>query len=476
MSRFDAAVVGSGPNGLAAAVALASTGRKVIVYEAAATPGGGTRTEALTLPGYRHDVCSAIHPMGLASPFFRGLGLEDEGLTWIHPELPLAHPLDDGPAALLHRSVDATADGLGDDANAWRALFQPLEQGFEQIIADSLGPLRLPRHPLRMSRFGLQALRSATRLANGWFTTERAKALFAGVACHSVLPLEAPSSAAIGLVLSAAGHAVGWPIARGGSAAIADALVARLIKLGGEVVCKQPITSLGDVDTEGPILFDTSPSALARIAEAQLPASYQARLHAFRHGPGSCKVDYALDGPVPWRDPEVLKAGTVHLGGTLAELADAERAPHHGHIPERPYVLVAQQSLFDDTRAPGGHHTLWAYCHVPNGCADDVSDRIEAQLERYAPGFKDRVLHKTVRTAAAYERYNPNYVGGDIGGGVVDLKQLFNRPVSLLSPYRTPHPRLFLCSASTPPAGGVHGGGGVYAANAAAPEVKLPTR
>lgn len=476
MSAFDAAVVGSGPNGLAAAVALASTGRKVVVYEAAETPGGGTRTDALTLPGYRHDVCSAIHPMGLASPFFSGLGLEDEGLTWIHPDVPLAHPLDDEPAALLRRSVQETAAGLGADADAWRALFEPLQQGFDDIIADSLGPLRVPRHPLRMSRFGLQALRSARKLAEGWFTTARARALFAGTACHSVLPLEAASSAAIGLMLTTAGHAVGWPIARGGSAAIADALVARLEKLGGEVVCERPITSVADVDTEGPILFDTSPSALARIAEAELPASYQARLHAFRHGPGSCKVDYALDGPVPWRDPEVLRAGTVHLGGTLAELADAERAPHEGDIPEHPYVLVAQQSLFDDTRAPAGKHTLWAYCHVPNGCADDVSEKIETQLERFAPGFKDIVLHKTVRTAAALERYNPNYVGGDIGGGVVDLRQLFARPVSMASPYRTPHPRLFLCSASTPPAGGVHGMCGFFAAKAAAPEVKLPGR
>ena len=476
MNTFDAAVVGSGPNGLAAAVALAQTGRKVVVYEAAASPGGGTRTEAVTLPHFQHDICSAIHPMGLASPFFRALELEREGLTWIHPEVPLAHPLDREPAALLHRSLDETAAGLGADADAWTALFAPIEEGFAQIIDDSLGPLRIPRHPWRMSRFGLQALRSAKGLARGWFTTERAQALFAGVACHSVLPLETASSAAIGLVLSAAGHHVGWPIAEGGSSQISKALVSRLRRLGGDVVCDRPITDFADIDTEGPVLFDTSPRALADIAKAQLPPRYRDRLLSFRHGPGSCKVDYALDGPVPWRDPNVLKAGTVHLGGSLDELAIAERAPHQGDIPDRPYVLVAQQSLFDASRAPEGKHTLWAYCHVPNGCDEDVSDRIEAQIERFAPGFKDLILQKHVRTATGLETYNANYVGGDIGGGVVDLRQLFARPVSILNPYATPHPRIFLCSASTPPAGGVHGMCGFFAARAAAPEVKLSGR
>ncbi|MCZ6465072.1 MAG: NAD(P)/FAD-dependent oxidoreductase [Proteobacteria bacterium] len=462
--------MGTGPNGLAAAVALAQAGRSVVVFEAAATVGGGARTAELTLPGFRHDICSAIHPMAIASPFLRSLPLEEHGLDWVHPDAPLAHPLDDGSAVLLLRSVEETAKTLGEDAARYPRWIGGFVEHWVDLAADAMGPLRVPRHPIRLARlarFGLRGLRSAAGLARSTFRGEAARALLAGLAAHSVLPLERIPSAAIGLMLGIAGHATGWPMPRGGSQAISDALASLLRSLGGEIVTGVRISSLRELPSSGPLLFDVPPVELARIAGDALPAGYRRRLGRFRHGPGVFKIDWALDGPIPWRAAECARAGTVHLGGTLDEIAAGERAVWQGRHSETPYVLVAQQSLFDPTRAPEGRHTGWAYCHVPSGSTRDRTDVIESQMERYAPGFRDRVLGRHVMNTADLARYNSNYIGGDINGGVSDLGQLFFRPTLRLVPYRTPNPRIFLCSASTPPGGGVHGLGGYYAARAA---------
>lgn len=462
--RYDAVIVGAGPNGLSAAIELAEHGYATLVIEAAETIGGGSRSAQLTLPGFVHDICSAIHPLALASPALRRLPLDSFGVEFVHPPTPLAHPLDDGTAITLERSVASTAAGLGSDAAAWQEMMQPLVADFDQIIDGALGPVRIPRHPLTLARFGLSALRSASGLAEARFKGERGRALFGGMAAHSMVPLEAPGTAAVGLVLGMSGHAVGWPVVRGGSQALVDGLAGYLRAIGGEIITGWRVTSLRELPTSRVVLFDLTPRGLLDIAGDALPDGYRRQLRRFRYGMGAFKIDYALDGPVPWRAADCQRAATVHLGGTLAEIAAAEQATARGEHPERPFVLVAQQSLFDNSRAPAGKHTLWAYCHVPNGSTVDMTDRIENQIERFAPGFRDRVLERRSMFPGDLERYNANYIGGDINGGMQNLRQLFTRPAPRIDPYATPNPRLFLCSSATPPGGGVHGLGGYFAA------------
>ncbi len=465
--RYDAVVVGSGPNGLAAAITLARAGCSVLVLEAASSVGGGMRSAALTLPGFVHDVCSAIHPLGRVSPFFRALPLAEHGLRWIDPPVACAHPFDDGTAALLQRSIEATGATLGPDAAAYRALVAPTVRRWPKIERNVLGPFTIPRHPIALALFGLQAVRSAHGLARTQFRGERARALFAGLAAHAIQPLEHPLTAAFGLMLGTSAHLVGWPFPQGGSQRIADALVAYLQALGGEVRTGVRVGSLADIPPARTILFDLTPRQLLSIVGERFPASYRARLERYRYGPGAFKVDWALRGPVPWKARACTEAGTVHLGGTLDEIAASERAMWRGETSPRPYVLVAQQSLFDPSRAPDGQQTLWAYCHVPHGSTEDMTTTIEAQIERFAPGFGDLILQRHVMAPADFERYNQNYIGGDINGGVQDAWQLFTRPVARLVPYTTPLPDIFICSSSTPPGGGVHGMGGYWAARAA---------
>ncbi len=463
-TEYDAIVVGSGPNGLTAAVILARQGWKVLVVEAAPQPGGGTRSGELTLPGYVHDLCSAIHPTGVASPIFQELDLVAEGLEWLHPEVALAHPLDHGRAAILHRCLETTAASLGRDALAYHTLFEPLTATASQLFPDVFSPLSLPRHPLLMARFGLRALPPASLLARVAFRTDEARALFAGNAAHSVLPLEAPLTSAIGLMLQMTAHAVGWPVARGGSQAITTALLRLLQRHGGEIVTGWRVASLQELPPSRAVLFDTPPRALAQLAGDALPNGYRRRLLRYRHGPGVFKVDYALSEPVPWTHPDCRRAGTVHVGGSLEEIARSEYDACNGHHSEQPFVLVAQQSLCDPSRAPAGRHTLWAYCHVPHGSTVDMRDRLERQIERFAPGFRDTILAAQVSNTRSMEASNPNYIGGDVIGGMTDWRQLLTRPVARLDPWSTPNPRLFLCSASTPPAAGVHGMCGAHAA------------
>ena len=465
--RWDAIVVGSGPNGLAAAIALAQAGRSVLVLEAEAEIGGGLRSAELTLPGFRHDVCSAIHPLALASPFLRHLPLQEHGLQFAHPEIPVAHPLDDGTAVALHRSVDETAEGLGADGDAYRGLLQPLVEDWDVLLDDLLGPLRIPRNARTDMRFARAGLRSARGLARARFTGARARALLAGNAAHSMRPLGAPATAGFGLALMMLGHGVGWPVAAGGSQAIADAMASLLRSLGGEIEPGREVRSLADVRGVRAVLLDLTPQQIAGVAGDELPPRYLRALRRFRYGPAAFKLDYALDGPVPWTAPECRRAGTVHLGGSFEEIEQAEAEVAAGRHASRPYVLVAQQSLFDRGRAPDGAHTLWAYCHVPNGSRLDAREAIEAQIERFAPGFRDLIRACSVLGPADLEARNANYVGGDINGGAADLRQLFARPVARPVPYTTPNPRLFVCSSSTPPGGGVHGMCGWHAAQAA---------
>jgi phytoene dehydrogenase-like protein len=465
--EYDAVVVGAGPNGLAAAITLAQAGCSVLVLEARETIGGGLRSAELTLPGFRHDICSAIHPLGIGSPFFGSLPLAEHGLEWIHPAVPLAHPLDDGTAVVLDRCLETTGAMLGRDGPAYRRLMKPFVTHWPGLTADTLGPFPLPpRHPFLMARFGLRAFRSARGLAEGLFRGEPARALFAGIAAHAIMPLEQPLTAAFGLVLGIAGHAVGWPLPRGGSQQIAQALGSYLASLGGKIVTGTPVESVDQLPPARAIVLDVTPRQLLRLAGEHLPGGYVRRLQGYRYGPGVFKVDLAIDGPIPWRAEACLGAGTVHLGGTLAEIAAGEQAIWGGEHPERPYVLLTQQSLFDDTRAPAGKHTVWAYCHVPNGSTVDMTDRIEAQIERFAPGFRDRILARHVNSPHDLEQYNANYIGGDINGGVQDLRQLFTRPTLRLVPYSTPNKKIYLCSSSTPPGGGVHGMCGYHAAQA----------
>ena len=463
----DAVVVGAGPNGLAAAIVLAREGLSVRVVEAAHTVGGGARSAELTLPGFVHDVCSAIHPLGIASPLFRTLPLAEHGLEWIEPPSALAHPFEDGTAALLERSRDAAASTLGEDQDRWRRLFAPLARDAETLLEDVLAPLHLPAHPVALARFGARAAPPATTLARLSFRGAKARGLFAGLAAHLMLPLGRPPSAAFGLMLGLLGHAVGWPFPCGGSQRLSDALASHLRSLGGEIETGQRVESLAELGDARAILLDVTPRGLLALAGDRLPSRYRDRLERYRYGPGVFKLDWALDGPIPWRAEECARAATVHLGATLAEIAASEDAPGRGEIAERPYVLLAQQSLFDPTRAPAGRHTAWAYCHVPNGSTVDMTARIERQVERFAPGFRQRILARSALGPAALERHNPNYVGGDINGGAATLSQLFTRPVARISPYSTPLPGVFLCSSSTPPGGGVHGMCGYHAAQAA---------
>jgi phytoene dehydrogenase-like protein len=466
VSEPDAVVVGAGPNGLAAAVRLAEAGAKVLVLEARATIGGGTRTAELTLPGFRHDVCSGCHPTGILSPYLRSLPLEAHGLRWLQSGLSAAHPLDGVPPAILARSLDETAEGLGADAKAYRALIAPFLENPHGLFADAFGPLGIPRHPILLLRFGLRGMRSATGLARR-FRTARARALFAGCAAHSILPLDRAFTAAVGLMFLLCGHVEDWPIAAGGSRAITDALASLLRAKGGVIETERHVRSLRDLPPARVYLFDTSPAQLASIAEPILPARYLARLRRYRYGPGAFKVDWALAGSIPWTDARCRTAATVHLGGTFEEIAAAEAAVWRGEHPTRPFVLVCQQSELDPSRAPEGRHTGYAYCHVPAGSTVDMTEAIEGQMERFAPGFRDLVLARKATNTADLEAENPNYLGGAITGGVADAFQLFTRPVARLDPYSTPHPRVFLCSASTPPGGGVHGMCGFHAARSA---------
>ena len=466
-ATYDAIVVGSGPNGLAAAITLAEAGRSVLVLEAKDTVGGGARSAELTLPGLVHDVCSAIHPLAAGSPFFSTLPLSEHGLQWIHPPSPLAHPFDDGTAAVLERSIEATGEGLGRDALAYKKLMAPLVADWDKLTVELLGPFRLPRHPVAMARFGLRAIRSARGLAEAMFKGERAQALFAGIAGHSMLPLERRPSAAFALVLGASGHAIGWPIPSGGSQRISDSLASYLRSLGGEIVTSSQVDSIDDLPASRVVLLDVTPRQVIAMAGRRLPQGYLRKLEGYRYGPGVFKADFALDGPIPWKAVECARAGTVHVGGTMLEISASEQAAWSGECPQRPYVLVAQQSLFDPARAPEGKHTVWAYCHVPSGSTFDMTERIEAQIERFAPGFRDRILARSVMSPAALQQYNANYVGGDINGGVQDLRQHFTRPTARLVPYSTPTRGLYICSSSTPPGGGVHGMCGYHAARAA---------
>lgn len=464
---FDAVIVGSGPNGLAAAVALAQGGASVLVLEAADRVGGGTRTAELTLPGFRHDVCSAVHTTGILSPFLRSLPLEEHGLRWIVPDASVAHPLDDQPAVMMWRSVDRTCEELGADARSYRRMVKPFVDQADGFFSDVLAPPGFPKHPAMFVRFGLQAFWPALPFARWQFQQTRARAMFAGCAGHSILPFDKLFTAALGVIFSIAGHVEPWPVAAGGSESIPRALSRLFRALGGEVRTGVRVSHASELPTARVYLFDTSPNQLSSICGGALPSGYRRRLARYRYGPGAFKLDWALDGPIPWRDPRCLEASTVHLGGTLDEIAASEATMYRGGHPERPYVLLCQQSQLDPDRAPDGQHTGYAYCHVPGGSTTDMTNAIENQVERFAPGFKDRILARHTMTALDFERYNPNYVGGAITGGVADAFQLFTRPVARLDPYSTPNPRVFICSASTPPGGGVHGMCGYHAAQSA---------
>ena len=462
----SANIVGSGPNGLAAAIVLAQAGVRVRVWEGADTPGGSVRSAQITLPGFTHDLGSAVHPLAVSSPFLTTLPLHAFGLRWIHPDLPVAHPLPGG-AALMHRSLIETADGLDVDGPLYRRLLAPLVANWNDLMSEFLRPLiHLPAHPLLLARFGIRALPSITLLAR-LFRTEKARALLAGLAAHSVLPLTAPGTTAFALMLGGAAHARGWPFPQGGAQSLTNAMTAYLKFLGGEVTLNHPVGHLRELPPADVTLLDVGPRALLALADGQLPERYAHKLRQFRYGPGSFKVDYALSAPLPWTDPDVARAGTVHLGGTLPQIARAEAAPHRSRVADKPYVLLAQHTPFDPSRAPPGQHTVWAYSHVPNASREDALGQLEASIDRFAPGFQHVVLGRTVSAPGTLQAWNPNLVGGDVGGGANDLWQLLSRPTFSAQPYRTPLPGVYLCSASTPPGGGVHGMAGYWAAQLA---------
>jgi phytoene dehydrogenase-like protein len=464
MKHPDAIVVGSGPNGLAGALTLARAGLTVEVYEGSATPGGGCRTEELTLPGFQHDVCSAVHPLVRASRFFRTLDLEARGARLLTPVVAFAHPLDGGRAGAVVPSVHETADRLGEDAGAYYRLLAPLVRDAERILPIVLAPLRAPpRHPVAMARFALAGLLSARRLAER-FRTDEARALFAGAAAHSMLPLSAPLTGSFGLLFLTLGHAFGWPVVEGGSSHLVDALVEELASLGGQVHVDRWVRRLDELPPAKVLLLDVAPRKVTELAGDRAAPAYRRALGRFRHGPGVFKLDWALSAAVPWESAACRDAVTVHLGGTFEEVSASEAAVAVGRHPDRPFCVVAQPGVVDPSRAPEGAQTLWAYCHVPAGSQEDMTEQVEAQLERFAPGFKGLVLARATKTAAQLELENPNYVGGDITGGVANLRQTLFRPTLSWAPYRTPVPGVYLCSASTPPGGGVHGMCGLGAA------------
>ncbi len=461
----EAVVVGSGPNGLAAAITLAAAGRSVLVIEGAETIGGGTRSEPLTLPGFSHDVCSAIHPFAVISPFFASHRLQDHGLQWVYPKAEVAHPLDDGAVAMIYRSFSDTVAGLGADGKGYRRIVEPVLRHWDHLVPQLLGPMiSIPRHPVALARFGIPALVPSTTLSKTMFNEERAKALLAGLAAHAMVPLTSAGTSAFALVLAAAAHVAGWPFPRGGSQHIADAMAAVFVELGGEIRTGTWVKRIEELPDATDYVFDVTPRQLLAVAGDRFPPRYRSRLERYRYGPGVFKVDYALDGPVPWQAAEVGLAATVHVGGTMEEIADSEARVAAGDHSERPFVIVAQPSLFDYSRAPRGQHTLGAYCHVPAASEIDMSDAIERQIERFAPGFRDRILARHARGPTALEAHNPNCVGGDIGAGEQRLRGLLARPVWSLDPYSTPADGIYLCSASTPPGAGVHGMCGYHAA------------
>ncbi|MGK2965173.1 MAG: phytoene desaturase family protein [Tepidiformaceae bacterium] len=468
MTKYDAVVIGSGPNGLAAAITIAQAGRAVLVLEARDTVGGGTRSGETTLPGFVSDVCSAVHPLGASSPFFASLPLAQHGLEWVHPEIPLAHPFDDGTAAAMLRSPVDTAERLRGDAKSYLSTYSALIRDWGSIAPSILQPItRVPRHPIAMARFGLKARRSALGFATSKFEGRDGRALFVGIAAHAIAPMGQPLSASFGLVLGTAGHAVGWPVARGGSGAIASALAAHLLELGGTIETGTRVRKMSELPPAKAYLFDTTPAQLLAIAGEAMPSGGRRAFRRFRYGPGSFKVDFALDGPIPWLADECRGAGTVHLGGPYEAIARSEDAVLHGKTTSDPYMIVAQQSVFDATRAPAGKHVAWAYCHVPAAWTGDMTEAIERQIERFAPGFRDLILAKHATGPAALAEYNENYIGGDIAGGAAGGLQLIFRPRIALDPYRTPLDGAYLCSSSTPPGPGVHGMAGYWAARSA---------
>ncbi|MGM0545729.1 MAG: phytoene desaturase family protein [Bacteroidota bacterium] len=461
---YDALIIGSGPNGLAAGIRLAQKGLSVKIFEKADTIGGGTRTLELTQPGFYHDICSAIHPMAKASPFLNSLPLEEYGLEWIHPEVPVAHPLDNKPVTALFRSLDKTVDHLGEDGRTYRRWITPFIDNWDELVSDILAPFSpIPSNPILMARFGIKALRSANGFAKR-YKTERARALFAGIAAHGIMPFDKIATAAIGLVLGTAAHTVGWPYPKGGSHAITKAMATYFESLGGEIETGVEITTVDELPQSQTILFNNTPQQILNIAGKHLPQSYANKLQKYEYGQGVFKLDFALSEPIPWKEELCRKAGTVHLGGTLEEIAASEKQSASGQHPNKPYVLVAQQSLWDDSRAPEGQHTGWAYCHVPNGATKDMTEPIIRQIERFAPGFRDCIIDKHVMHSRDMQAYNPNYIGGDINGGRADITQLFTRPAGLFDPYHIPKTNMYIASSSTPPGGGVHGMCGYHAA------------
>jgi phytoene dehydrogenase-like protein len=464
---YDAVVVGAGPNGLAAAIELSNKFKSVFLVEAGETIGGGVRSAELTLPHFIHDICAAVHPLAIASPFFRSLNLHRYGLSWIQPEIPLAHPFEDGSALYLHRSMEITADALGIDGKTYRDLLSPFVENHEKLLADILSPFHFPANPLLMTRFAIQALRSAKHLASTKFQKKQTHALFAGMAAHAMIRLDKPATAAFGIILATLAHAVGWPIIKGGSQKLADALADTFRQNGGEIITGKTITSMKELPKANFYFLDVTPRQLLNIEGLELSTSYRRKLSRFRYGPGVCKIDWALKEPIPWKAHMCRKAGTVHLGNSFEEIDASIRHAGMGKVHVSPYIVLAQQSLFDPSRAPEGRHTAWAYCHVPHGSAENVADIMENKIERYAPGFREIILAKSCMTAVDMERHNPNYVGGDINGGLQDLSQLYTRPVLSLFPYRTSQKNIYICSSSTPPGGGVHGLCGYYAARAA---------
>lgn len=460
---YDAVVIGSGPNGLAAAITLQQQGLSVLIIEGKDNIGGGLRSASLTLPGFVHDVCSAIHPMAVASPFLNSLPLQEHGLQFINPTYAAAHPFDDGSSAVLHHSINKTAAALGEDEEAYKKLITPIVRNWPLLANDLLAPFHIPKHPLKMAAFGFNALQSGTTIAKR-FKTKKAKGLWAGMAAHSIQPLSNLTTSAIGLVLMAAGHGRGWPIPKGGSQQLANALASYFVSIGGKIETGAFIHSLKQLPSAKAFLFDTTPKQLLQIAGHRFSSLYQWQLNRYRYGMGVFKIDFALDGPIPFTDEYCKQSGTIHLGNTFEEIEASEAQAAKGKHPDKPFVLLAQQSLFDNSRAPEGKHTAWAYCHVPNGSTVDRSEAIEQQIERFAPGFRELILAKHSMNTTAMQLYNPNYIGGDINGGMIDLAQLFTRPALRYSPYRTSAKGLYICSSSTPPGGGVHGMCGYHAA------------